>query len=98
MEDLKPTPSPSILGKHLSINDGEPMSDPFMYRSTIGALQYLTNTRPNIAYIVNYLRQFLKLPTTVHWQAVKWVLRYLSGTKRMGLLIQPSDEISLCLF
>lgn len=47
---LKPAPSPSVLGKSLSLLDGQPLSDPFVYRSTLGALQYLTNTRPDIAY------------------------------------------------
>ncbi|XP_022144023.1 uncharacterized protein LOC111013815 [Momordica charantia] len=98
MEGLKPAPSPTVLGKYLSISDGEPMSDPFLYRSTIGALQYLTNTRPDIAYIVNHLSQFLKQPTDIHWQAVKRVLRYLSGTKDMGLHIQPNDTVSLTAY
>lgn len=64
---LKPAPTPSALGKSFSINDGSPMADPFLYTSTVGALQYLTNTRPDISYIVNHLSQFLKQPTDVHW-------------------------------
>lgn len=95
LSNLKPTLSPSILGKRLSISDDQPMVDPFLYRSIVGALQYLTNTHSNIAYIVNHLSQFLKQPTDVHWQAVKRVIRYLSGTKTMGLLIQLSDQLSI---
>ncbi|KAA0054331.1 hypothetical protein IC582_028809 [Cucumis melo] len=72
LHDLKPTPSSNVVGKHLSALDGTPFTDPFIYRSTIGAgaVQYLTHTRPNIAYIVNHLSQFLQRPTDIHWQAV----------------------------
>ncbi|TYK13717.1 putative mitochondrial protein [Cucumis melo var. makuwa] len=71
LTDLKPAPSPSVLGKHLSITNGIPLEDPFIYQSTFGALQYLTNTRLDISYIVNHLSQFLQKPTGLPWQAVK---------------------------
>ncbi|TYJ96768.1 putative mitochondrial protein [Cucumis melo var. makuwa] len=47
LNDLKPTPSPSVVGKQLSALDGIPLTDPFIYRSTIGALQYLTHSAAN---------------------------------------------------
>ncbi|PKI70550.1 hypothetical protein CRG98_009055 [Punica granatum] len=46
-------------------------------RSTVGSLQYLSLTRPDIAYAVNRVCQFMHCPTTVHWMAVKRILRYL---------------------
>ncbi|MDV3187721.1 MAG: reverse transcriptase domain-containing protein [Sweet potato little leaf phytoplasma] len=98
LEDIKPAPSPCLVGKHLSISEGTPLSDPYIYRSTIGALQYLTHTRLDIAYIVNHLSQFLKQPTDIHWQVVKRVLRYISGTRHLGLLIQPSADLSISAF
>ncbi|XP_038895937.1 uncharacterized mitochondrial protein AtMg00810-like [Benincasa hispida] len=45
--DLKPAPSPSVLYKQLSISYGTSLDDPYIYWSTIGALQYLTSMRPN---------------------------------------------------
>jgi hypothetical protein len=66
MTASKPCPTPMVVGKPLSIHDGEPMHIPTMYRSVIGALQYLTNTRPDIAFAVNNLSQFLQCPTTAH--------------------------------
>lgn len=95
---LNPALSPSIMGKKLTLTDGVPLPDPFTYRSTIGALQYLTHTRPDISYIVNHLSQFLKAPTDVHWLAVKRVLCYLVGTSRHGLLIQQSSGLDITTF
>lgn len=107
MNDLKPAPSPSVLGKHLFVRDGALLGDPFVYHSTIGALQYLTHIRPDIAYIVSHLRQFLQKPTDIHWQVVttdihwqvvKRVLRYISGTKHFELLFQLGGSLSASAF
>jgi histone deacetylase 1/2 len=51
--------------------------DATRYRSIVGALPYLTLTRPDIAYSVNKVCQFLHAPTTVHWATVKRIIRYL---------------------
>lgn len=74
------------------------MEHPLTYRSTVGALQYLNNTRPDIAYILNHLSQFLKQPTDIYWQAVKRVLRYLSGMRHLGLHITPGSDLSLTAY
>lgn len=39
------------------------------YRSIVGALQYLTLSRPEISHDVNLLCQFMHCPTYVHWSA-----------------------------
>ncbi|KAL6314682.1 hypothetical protein AAG906_027029 [Vitis piasezkii] len=78
MDGAKPLPSPIIAGKQLSIHDGDPMSDPHTYRSTVGALQYLTLTRSDITFVVNKASQFMHNPTTLHWKGVKRILRYLN--------------------
>lgn len=55
----------------LSIHDGDPFEDPKLYRSVVGALQYATITRPDIAFAVNKVSQFMHYPTSSHWIAVK---------------------------
>ena len=77
--------APCISGSKLSVSSGEPLPDPNVYRQMVGALQYCTLTRPDIAYSVNQLCQHLHSPTTLHWTARKWVLRYLKGTPNHGL-------------
>lgn len=66
-----------------------PLLDPTTYWSVVGALQYLTLTRPELAYIVNQVCQFIHQPITTHWTVVKRILRYVKGTSNHGLLFRP---------
>ena len=51
------------------------------YASAIGSLMYaMVWTRPDIAHAVGVVRRFMENPRNEHWQAVKWILRYLRGT------------------
>ncbi|KAJ9556387.1 LOW QUALITY PROTEIN: hypothetical protein OSB04_011001 [Centaurea solstitialis] len=52
MTDCKPCATPADIGSKLSATYGEPLADGTLYRSLIGGLQYLTFTRPDIAYAV----------------------------------------------
>jgi histone deacetylase 1/2 len=70
----------------------------FQYRSTVGSLQYLTLTRPDLSFAVNKVCQFLSSPTEVHWEAVKRILRYVRGTIDTGLHIQKSSSSLLSIF
>ena len=56
------------------------------YASIIDSLRYATDcTRPNIAYAVGVLSRFTSKPSRDHWQAIERVMKYLSGTKLLGL-------------
>jgi hypothetical protein len=85
MSGAKPAKSPCPSGSKLSRLDGEALLDPYEYRSVVGALQYCTLTRPDIAFSVNQLCQHMHNPTAVHWSAVKRVLRFLKNTVDHGL-------------
>jgi hypothetical protein len=87
MVGAKPYSSPCLAGTKMSISDGDPLSltDATTYRQTVGALQYCTLTRPDIAFSVNQLCQHMHNPSTHHWTAAKRVLRYLKGTIDHGL-------------
>lgn len=70
----------------------------FRYRSTVGALQYLTMTRPDISFAVNRVCQFMQAPTNVHWAVVKSILRYVKGTYSIGLKIHKTESFLLSAF
>lgn len=96
MEDCKSCATPMSSGTSLT-NEGAMFPNPSLYQTNIGSLQYLTYTRPNVAFVVNKLSQFLASPKIQHWLACKRMPRYLKGTFRQGLVFTPSD-LSLIMF
>lgn len=98
MQDVRPVSTPMTATTQLSAYYGTPVSDPKLYCSTIGALQYVTLTRPEIAFAVNRVSQYLHEPLDIHWQVVKRILRYLKGTISHGLSITPATNLQLIGF
>jgi len=95
MHLAKPISSPMSSSSQLSKFDGITLSDATVYRSTVGSLQYLALTRPDIAFSVNKVAQFMQNPRDVHWTAVKRILRYLKHTISHGLLIRRHSSSQL---
>ena len=70
---------------------------PTAYRSIIGSLRYLVNTRPDLAYSVGVVSRFMEAPSQAHWGAVKQILRYLKGTVDYGCKYDRDTELKLFL-
>lgn len=70
----------------LSKHDNSPLVDETKYRSIIGSLRYLVNTRPDIAFAVGIVSRDMKTPRASHWAAVKQILRYLAGAVNYGCI------------
>jgi histone deacetylase 1/2 len=100
MLTCKPTNTPMSTSEKLSAHEGDPLEveDATRYRSIVGALQYLTLTRPDISFSVNKVCQFLHAPTTAHWTAVKRILRYLKDTSNLGLRFNKSSSMLVSAF
>jgi hypothetical protein len=62
MVDAKPVCTPMVTTVHLSAYDGEVLSDPTLYCCIVGVLQYLSIIRPDIAFTINRLSQFMHNP------------------------------------
>ena len=95
MENCNPVSTPMVLGMKLTKDDGAPCVDGRMYRSLIGSLLYLTSTRPDIVFAVNYLSRFMQNPSQTHHIAAKRVLRYLKGTLDFGVYYKRSTDANL---
>ena len=65
------------------------------YREAVGSLLCTARVcRPDIEYAVNYASQFLDSYGQEHWQAVKRIIRYLIGTRDLGIIFGSSGSFS----
>ena len=102
MEGCKSVSTPLELGSHLDMSQ-QPSTEEeraamaaVPYRSAIGSLMYLaTCTRPDLAAAVSELSKFSQNPGAAHWEGVKRVLRYVSGTVGDGLLYKRGAQVEV---
>ncbi|PKU81762.1 Retrovirus-related Pol polyprotein from transposon TNT 1-94 [Dendrobium catenatum] len=90
MQNCKDVATPTSV-KAVCSSDSSEFTNPTLYRQLVGALQYLTLTRPDITYAVNKACQHMHKPTDQHFDALKRILRYLRGTIHYGLPITGSS-------
>ncbi|PRQ35279.1 putative RNA-directed DNA polymerase [Rosa chinensis] len=88
----KPMSTPMSAKDSLTATDGALLDNPTEFRTLVGALQYLTITRPDIAFAVNSVSQFMSQPRLPHLVAVKRILRYVKGTLGHGLSFAPQHQ------
>ncbi|KAJ7963920.1 Retrovirus-related Pol polyprotein from transposon TNT 1-94 [Quillaja saponaria] len=86
MLDSKSVDTPMDPNTKLVPDEGELLTNPEQYRRLVGKLNYLTITRPDIAFATSMVSQFLSQPRTSHWNAVIRILRYLKTAPGKGLL------------
>ena len=92
MSSCKPVSTPLLEGVHLSVrmspqDEGErKVMSRTPYRQIVGCILHLANTsRPDIAFAASYLSRYMQDPGISHWKAAKHVLRYLKGTRTLGI-------------
>ena len=82
----------------LSKDYGTLLEDPTIYWRLIGRLIYLTITRPDLAYAVQNLSQYMDQPRQPHLEAVHRVLRYIKGSLGQGIFFPSSTDFRLKAF
>ena len=95
---IKSTPIPAtrIISHH---TDSEAFDESFHYRSVIGKLNFLEkSTRPDISYTTHQCARFTSNPRKEHGKAVRWLGRYLKGTKDKGIIIKADPIQNLKMF
>ena len=91
-----PAKSSSKLSRDLQ---AQPFDKSFDYRSVVGKLNYLEKaTRPDISYIVHQCARFTSEPRKEHGEAIRWLGRYLKGTRDQGIILNPSKGKGLEMF
>lgn len=95
MDSAKEVSSPMSTSSTLKLNDGSPLVDATLYRSTLGALQLLSLTRPDISFAVTKLSQFIHWPSSNYWTAVKQLLYYPKGTLKFKLRSSNLQRLSI---
>ncbi|GJT34126.1 retrovirus-related pol polyprotein from transposon TNT 1-94 [Tanacetum coccineum] len=84
--------------KHLDADlSGTPV-DQTKYRSMVGALMYLTTSRPDIVHATCYCARYQAKPTEKHLTAVKRIFRYLKDSINMGLWYPKDTGFELTAF
>ena len=97
MSDSRPVSTPMESSSKIDLNDesSEPAKD-VPYRHAVGSIMYLMiGTRPDLAFAIRKLSQYLEQPLQSHWIAVKRVFRYIAGTRHYGILFHGNKGINL---
>ena len=94
MFESKPVATPMEVGKVFQkLSEDEEQFDIRKYQAAIGSLNYaMIATRPDICSAVGILSQFMSKPSKEHWQGIKRIMRYISGTLDYCLLFHANDS------
>ncbi|XP_022030942.1 uncharacterized mitochondrial protein AtMg00810-like [Helianthus annuus] len=95
LADCNPAATPVDTQQKLSRNSGTPVADITEYLRLVGALQYITFTRPDISYAIQQVYMHMHAPTTTHMHALKRIVWYVKGTLSFWLHLHASSLSSL---
>lgn len=96
MYECNPMATPLPLRQEYEESDL--FTEPTYFRSVAGKLQYLTITRPDIQYAVNFVCQRMHTPTQADFGFLKRILRYIKGTQSLGLHIKKQSFLNLSAY
>nr|GEY71051.1 uncharacterized mitochondrial protein AtMg00810-like [Tanacetum cinerariifolium] len=98
MESCDPIRTPMEIKDKLDLDQNGTPVNAVKYRSMIGALMYLTSSRPDIVHAICLCAQYKAKPTEKHLKEVKRIFRYLQGIVNMGLWYTKDSGFELTGF
>ena len=98
LKDATVVDTPMEVNVKYRKDEGELLSDPFLYRQLVGSLSYLTITRPDISYVVHIVSKFMHSPHHLHLAAIRGIIRYLIGSPTRGLLFPTKSALHLTAY
>nr|GFA51001.1 hypothetical protein [Tanacetum cinerariifolium] len=98
MESFDPVGTLMELKDKLDLDQNGTPVDATKYHSMIGALMYLTSSRPNIVHATYLCSRYLAKPTEKHLKEVKRIFFYLRRTVNMGLWYTTDSGFELTGF
>ncbi|KAK9689294.1 hypothetical protein RND81_09G049900 [Saponaria officinalis] len=87
--------TPMNINEKLQHEDGTQGANPTHFRRLVGGLNYLTHTRPDIAYSVSLVSRYLHKPTKQHFGAARRILRYMARTVEFGIWYSKKSSLKL---
>nr|GEX81768.1 putative ribonuclease H-like domain-containing protein [Tanacetum cinerariifolium] len=93
MIDCKPVDTPMMVNQKLYMGEKAKLADKGRYQRIVGKLIYLSHTRPDIAYAVGVVSQFMHQPQISHMKAVLRIIRCLKGTPGHGVLFKANGHL-----
>ena len=86
------------LSAALSPSTDEEYMSCVSYHSAVGSLMYaMVCTRPDLSQAISIVSRYMHAPEKQHWQAMRWILRYIYGTVDIGLQFTKNDSQGLHL-
>ncbi|GJW42694.1 retrovirus-related pol polyprotein from transposon TNT 1-94 [Tanacetum coccineum] len=98
METCDLVGTPMEIKDKLDLDQNRTLVDATKYCSMIGALMYLTSSRPDIVHATCLCARYQAKPTEKHLKEVKRIFRYLRGTVNMGLWYTKDSGFELTGF
>ena len=95
MLECKPADTPIAHNERLSIHDIQIPTDKDQYQRLVGKLIYLSHTRPDIAYAISLVSQFMHNPSKDHMNIVIRILRYLKSSPERGLMFRKYGHLNV---
>ncbi|CAM8925259.1 unnamed protein product [Rhodiola kirilowii] len=94
----KPARTPMNSKHKLSLSEEPLLSDALPYRKLVGKLIYMSITRPDLAYPIHILSQYMQCPTEEHMRAALKLLRYIKNAPAQGILFSSESSLQLQAF